>query len=83
MTDQPLNGAPAPQPQVLISADPNPQKLPAAWQVHYNPASAEVAIVVFDATGQRWIVMDNADAARFAEDILRNAGLARTGLVIP
>ncbi len=82
MTDQPINGHGAQQ-QLQIPAECQPQRLPVAWVVQTNPVTAEVAIVMFDATGQRWIVMDNPDAARFAEDILRNAGLARTGLVIP
>lgn len=84
MTGQPINGAQAEQPpQFQIPPECAPQKLPIAWVVQYNPATSDVAIVVFDATGQRWIVMDHQAAAKFGEDILRNAGLARTGLVIP
>lgn len=85
MTSQPLNGNPQPpaQPQLQVPVECTPHHIPIAWSVQYNPATTEVAIVVIDATGQRWIVLDHESAARFGEDILRNAGLARTGLVIP
>lgn len=85
MTSQPLNGNPQPpaQPQLQVPIECTPHHIPVAFNVQYNADTTEVAIVVIDATGQRWIVLDHQTAARLAEDILRNAGLARTGLVIP
>lgn len=56
--------------------------VPAAWSVQSAP-TGEVALIVFDATGQRFLILDHESAARLGEDILRHAGLARTGLVIP
>lgn len=85
MTSQPLNGShPAPEhPTLEVPVECTPHQIPAAFHVQYNPATLEVAIVVIDATGQRWIVLDHQTAARLGEDILRNAGIARTGLVLP
>lgn len=83
--NQPVNGSPQPPaaPQLQVPVECTPQQIPIAWNVQYNPVTTEVAIVVLDATGQRWIVLDHQTAARLGEEILRNAGLARTGLVLP
>lgn len=85
MNIPPVNGTPptAQPPQVQVPIECTPHQIPVAWNVQYDPDKREVAVVLIDATGQRWIVLDADSAARFGEDILRSAGLARTGLVIP
>lgn len=82
MTDQPINGTP-PQQQLQIPIECAPRAIPVSWSIQYNADTKEVAVILFDATGQRWAIFDHESAARFAEDILRQAGIARTGLVIP
>lgn len=85
MTEQPINGSHHQEspPQVQIPVECTPHQIPLVWNVQYNPDRREVAICFLDATGQRWLVLDADTAVRLGEDILRIAGLARTGLVIP
>lgn len=84
MTIPSLGGQPAPeqQQQVQLPVECQPHAIPAAWSVQSAP-SGEVALIIFDATGQRFVILAHESAARMGEDLLRHAGLARTGLVIP
>lgn len=85
MTIPNLNGAtPAPEQPQAVQLPPEcmPQPIPTAWNVQSAP-NGQVALTLFDATGQRWLIIDHESAARLGEDILRQAGIARTGLVLP
>lgn len=70
------------QPQVQIPPQCAPQPMPMAWIVASAP-SGHVVITVFDASGQRVLILEHADAQRFIDDIAAQIPTARSGLVIP
>lgn len=70
------------QPQVQIPPQCAPQPLPMAWIVQSVP-SGHVVITVFDASGQRVMILEHADAQKLVDDITAQIPAARSGLVIP
>lgn len=84
MTDQPINGHGAqPQPEPQIPFECTPQPIPTVALVQYQPDRKQVILVFLDATGQRFVHMPPDYATNFAEQILRAAGAASSGLVLP
>lgn len=60
----------------------SPQPLPMAWVCQSFP-SGQVGITIFDATGQRVIILEHADAQKLVDDITAQIPAARSGLVVP
>lgn len=70
------------QPQIQIPPQFAPQPLPMAWICQGHP-SGHVAITIFDATGQRVIILEHVDAQKLVDDITAQIPAARSGLVLP
>lgn len=71
-----------PMPQVQLPPEVMPQPLPCAWIVQPHP-NGYVVITIFDATGQRVLILAHADAQKLVDDITAQIPTARSGLVVP
>lgn len=76
MTDQPTAPAGGLPPQF------QPQPIPVAWNIQAVP-SGHVVITIFDASGQRVLILEHPDAQRLVDDIAAQIPTARSGLVVP
>lgn len=70
------------QPAVNIPPECMPQPIPMAWIVQ-PVQNGFVAVTLFDATGQRVVCLQAADARRLAAEVERAATTASTGLIVP
>lgn len=70
------------QPAINIPPECTPQPLPMAWIVQ-PVQNGFVAITLFDATGQRVVLLQAIDARRLATEVERAATTASTGLIVP
>lgn len=59
-----------------------PQPLPMAWACQGHP-SGHVSLTIFDASGQRVIILEHADAQKLVNDIAGQIPVARSGLIVP
>lgn len=59
-----------------------PQPLPMAWICQAFP-SGHIGITIFDASGQRVIILEHADAQKLVDDITAQIPAARSGLHLP
>lgn len=79
MTDQMQEAA---QQTGMLPQEFQPQPIPLAWSIGSHP-SGFVVITIFDATGQRVIILTHEDADRFAHELQGAVPTARSGLIIP
>lgn len=83
MSQQPINGHGPAQPELQIPVECTPQAIPTVGLVNYDPDRKQVVLVFLDATGQRYVFMPPEYAINFGEQILKAAGIARSGLIVP